>query len=192
MSLGYRVGDATLPPARPAVILHVVNDVGAWGAGFTAALDRRWSAAGADYRAWYAALTGPGDGRRAPCTLGFARLVRLTEAPNARSIWLAHLCAQEGLPGGDRPPPFRPAAFRDALRRLRPRLATLQKQIGAGRGLGDPDAAGAGLTLHAPRLGCGLGGGRWSDVEAALRIVTADWPLFIYDLPVTGRVAGGG
>jgi hypothetical protein len=41
MPIAYRVGDATLPAERPAFIAHVVNDVGAWGAGFSGALGRR-------------------------------------------------------------------------------------------------------------------------------------------------------
>ncbi len=41
-SIGYVVGDATLPVGDdPAVIVHVCNDIGAWGAGFMLALSAR-------------------------------------------------------------------------------------------------------------------------------------------------------
>ena len=45
----YVTGDATDPPHRQAIIAHIVNDCGAWGAGFVLALPGgapdRWDAA---------------------------------------------------------------------------------------------------------------------------------------------------
>lgn len=38
----YRIGDATNPSERPAIILHVVNDQGVWAKGFVAALSKKW------------------------------------------------------------------------------------------------------------------------------------------------------
>lgn len=38
----YRIGDATLPPERPAIILHVVNDQGVWAKGFVQSLSQRF------------------------------------------------------------------------------------------------------------------------------------------------------
>lgn len=39
----YRTGDATCPVGPGSKVLaHVCNDRGAWGAGFTGALSRRW------------------------------------------------------------------------------------------------------------------------------------------------------
>lgn len=38
-------GDATLPQGTgKKLIIHVCNDIGAWGAGFVLALDKRWDA----------------------------------------------------------------------------------------------------------------------------------------------------
>jgi O-acetyl-ADP-ribose deacetylase (regulator of RNase III) len=47
------MGDATLPIHTPAVIAHVVNDQGGWGAGFTGAITRRFGSAPRDrYKIW--------------------------------------------------------------------------------------------------------------------------------------------
>ena len=48
----YVNGDATAPTARPAVIVHICNDIGAWGKGFVMALSARWRSPEAAYRAW--------------------------------------------------------------------------------------------------------------------------------------------
>lgn len=37
-------------PPGPKIIPHICNDVGAWGAGFTAALDKKWPEVGEDFR----------------------------------------------------------------------------------------------------------------------------------------------
>ena len=50
-SITYETGDATRPTEqRPCVLAHVANDVGAWGRGFTAALDRLSEKPRDDYR----------------------------------------------------------------------------------------------------------------------------------------------
>ena len=38
----YLTGDATEPVKKPALIMHVCNDVGGWGRGFVLALSKRW------------------------------------------------------------------------------------------------------------------------------------------------------
>lgn len=43
----YIKGDATYPeritPESIKIIVHIVNDMGAWGAGFVLALNKRWN-----------------------------------------------------------------------------------------------------------------------------------------------------
>lgn len=36
-------------------------------------------------------------------------------------------------------------------------------------------------SLHMPRIGCGIAGGRWADVEPLLAALPV--PVFVYDLP---------
>ena len=47
----YCIGDATAPIQRPAAILHVCNNVGAWGAGFVLAISKKWKLPEQRYRA---------------------------------------------------------------------------------------------------------------------------------------------
>lgn len=42
-------GDATSPIKRPAIIAHVCNDIGAWGAGFVLAVSSKWPFVRDDY-----------------------------------------------------------------------------------------------------------------------------------------------
>jgi len=42
MKLRYLIGDATEPILKPAIICHVVNTIGAWGAGFVIPLGKKY------------------------------------------------------------------------------------------------------------------------------------------------------
>lgn len=49
----YIKGDATKPIGEgPKVIVHICNDIGAWGAGFVMALSSRWEGPEMMYRRW--------------------------------------------------------------------------------------------------------------------------------------------
>ena len=52
MKITYLIGDATAPISTKGdkLILHVCNDVFAWGAGFVLALSRKWDAPEIAYR----------------------------------------------------------------------------------------------------------------------------------------------
>lgn len=51
-TINYVIGDATAPEGDgPKIIVHVCNDIGAWGAGFVMALSRKWEAPEREYRA---------------------------------------------------------------------------------------------------------------------------------------------
>src|SRR3990167_5969973 len=81
----YRIGDAA-NPRPPAVIAHVVNDIGFFGAGFSGAIERRHPWAALHYRAWCAAKLGAPYCARGQC------LISLHD-----SIAVAHLCAMNGV-----------------------------------------------------------------------------------------------
>jgi O-acetyl-ADP-ribose deacetylase (regulator of RNase III) len=124
-SITYTVGDATAPPLLPAVVAHVVNDVGAFGAGFAAALASRWPGARADYLRWYR------DGLQ----LGDVRFWSTGEG-----VTVAHLCAQHGL--GRRNHPLRYDALAQCLTMLgvaarMHQVAVVMPRIGTGLAGGD-------------------------------------------------------
>lgn len=164
----YKIGDATRPVGDGRkVIAHVVNDRGAWGAGFVLALSGRWPAAESYYRRW-----ARRDYRHhSTFKLGAIQLV-----PVATNIYVANLLAQHGIGG---PCPLR----YDALRTCLMTLAEECQKLGA--------------SVHMPRIGCGLGGGTWERVEPILHetLVAAGVPVTVYDLPErtpTHEVGGEG
>lgn len=170
--LHHVVGDATRP-AREAdetvIIAHVVNDVGAWGRGFVVALSSWDDNPERQYRRW---ATG-GFTTDAPFELGRMQLCRF--GPSADRVWVANLVAQRGWRrGGDDPRALDPEALRTCLRRLRNVLPDLSRPTGS------PVP-----RVVMPRIGCGLGGASWVDVEPVIRgeLVTHDVDVTVYSLP---------
>ena len=52
--INYIRGDATQPAGDGnKIIVHVCNDIGAWGKGFVVALSRQWPQPEKDYKQWY-------------------------------------------------------------------------------------------------------------------------------------------
>ena len=50
----YLKGDATNPTHNGnKIIVHICNDIGAWGAGFVLAISKRWKAREKNYKEWY-------------------------------------------------------------------------------------------------------------------------------------------
>ena len=151
----YVRGDATVPSVKGVkVIAHVCNDIGGWGKGFVLALSRRWPEPEAAYRAWHRDRASTDFG------LGAVQLVRVD-----RYVWVANMIGQRGTRTGSKGVPVRYEAIDTALGRL------------AGH------AAGLGASVHMPRIGCGLAGGKWSRVEPLIkeRLVRRGIPVTVYD-----------
>ncbi|GHJ42693.1 Appr-1-p processing protein [Catellatospora sp. TT07R-123] len=130
-------GDATSPQAKgPKVIAHVCNDLGGWGKGFVLAVSKRWPEPERDFRAWHRQRSGNDFG------LGAVRLV-----PVAPDLWVANMVGQRGIRTGSGGPPIR----YDAVERCLAALAGHAERLGA--------------SVHLPRIGCGLAGGKWSQIE---------------------------
>lgn len=98
----YVVGDATEPQVDgPKFIAHVVNTLGAWGAGFVMALSRKWDRPEKEYKKW----TG----------LSWFKLGRAQQVCVAENIWVYNLLAQDGLPSAKRRVVIDYAALESAL-----------------------------------------------------------------------------
>lgn len=53
-NITYTTGDATCPATSGnKIIVHICNDIGAWGKGFVLALSKRWVAPEKQYKEWY-------------------------------------------------------------------------------------------------------------------------------------------
>ncbi|MDH6228850.1 O-acetyl-ADP-ribose deacetylase (regulator of RNase III) [Streptomyces sp. MJP52] len=148
-------GDATDPQAKgPKIIAHVCNDLGGWGKGFVLAISRRWPEPERAYRRWHR------ERARNDFALGAVQLVRVRS-----DIWVANMVGQRGIRTGSGGPPIR----YDALERC---LNTL-----AGHAL-EHEA-----SVHMPRIGCGLAGGRWERVEPIVdgALGARDVAVTVYD-----------
>ncbi len=80
-------------------------------------------------------------------------------------VWVANMIAQRGLRTLAGVPPIRYDALRECLEKLALEALKLQ------------------ATIHMPRIGCGLAGGKWGRVEPLIREVVLNNEVFVYDLP---------
>lgn len=148
-------GDATSPQAKgPKLIAHVCNDIGGWGKGFVLAVSRRWPEPERAYRQWHRGRAGNDFG------LGATQLVQVRP-----DIWVANMVGQHGTRTGSDGPPIRYGAVERCL-------ATL-----AGH------ATRLGASVHMPRIGCGLAGGRWERIEPLIvaELCARDLETTVYD-----------
>ena len=100
---------------------------------------------------------------RGGLTLGTVSLV-----PVEPGIWgVANMIAQRGIRTEDGVPPIRYAALRQCLGILAVEARKLR------------------ATIHMPRIGCGLAGGKWESVEPLIRIAIPTIEVFVYDLSPT-------
>lgn len=153
----YTVGDATKPQAAGnKIIAHVCNDIGAWGKGFVRAVSKLSTAPERAFREWFA-------GRESnDFALGAVQFV--TVSPE---IKVANMIGQHGIRTKNGVPPIRYEAVETALQ-------TVGKK-----------AASENASVHLPRIGCGLAGGEWSEIEPIIerQICALDVLVFVYDLP---------
>lgn len=155
MTLTFVRGDATSPHgAGPKIITHVCNDVGRWGKGFVLALSKRWPQPEEAFRAW--AKDDSGD-----CGLGAVQFVEV-----GPRLWVANLVGQHGLRAGRSGVPIRYEAIEQGLSKVADKALEL------------------GASVHMPRIGCGLAGGRWELVEPIVRRALVDRGVVVtvYDL----------
>ncbi|MEU9859610.1 macro domain-containing protein [Streptomyces sp. NPDC047971] len=152
----YVRGDATAPGGKGVkIIAHVCNDLGGWGKGFVLALSRRWPEPEAAYRRWHR------ERARNDFGLGAAQFV-----PVGPYVWVANLVGQRGIrTGRSTGVPVRYEAIDAALGLL----ADKAEELGA--------------SVHMPRIGCGLAGGKWARVEplVAERLTARGIPVTVYD-----------
>lgn len=156
MGMFYVKGDATqhLGPIRGhRVIVHVCNDAGGWGAGFTGALSRRWSLPENLYRAEYQE--------------GYVRLGHVQFAEVEPKITVANMVAQHGYGVRGNQTGF---LDRDQLRSC---LCAVDVHV---TGLM------ADASIHMPRIGCGLAGDSWENVSPIVETYLWRFPIYVYDL----------
>lgn len=157
----YIKGDATKPIGDgPKVIAHVCNDKGKWGAGFVLAISRCNTEPEDSYRRWYREQVLESRNVGTPFRGGEIQL-----APFAQNTMVCNMIAQEGF-GEDGNPPIRYLWLTSCLIKLRKALYYTP------------------ASIHMPKIGCGLAGGKWELVEPLLEhlLVRHGLPVTVYDL----------
>ncbi|MCZ4513549.1 macro domain-containing protein [Streptomyces sp. ActVer] len=150
----YVRGDATTPLGKGVkLIAHVCNDIGGWGKGFVLALSSRWPEPEAAYRRWHRERAGN------DFALGATQFVKVD-----RYVWVANMIGQRGTRTGSKGVPVRYEAIDKALAPLADKAIEL------------------GASVHMPRIGCGLAGGKWSRVEPLIaeRLITRGIKVTVY------------
>ncbi len=155
LPIQYVRGDATVPQAiGTKIIAHVCNDVGAWGKGFVLALSRRWPEPAQAYKDWYR------DREAKDFALGAVQFVQV-----AADLWIANMVAQHGIRAARGNPPIRYDALEGCLEKVASKAIALK------------------ASVHMPRIGCGLAGGEWSQIEPMLleQLCEQNIPVTVYD-----------
>lgn len=151
----YLKGDATCPQVKGVkIIAHICNDLGGWGKGFVLALSKRWSEPETEYRKWHKDKFYYNN---AFC-LGNIQLIAVD-----KYIFIANMVAQHGMKTGSKGSPIRYDALETCLSKLRRFAIDLQ------------------ASVHMPRIGCGLAGGKWEKIEPIIQKTLSDVDVFIYD-----------
>lgn len=167
MPITYLKGDATCPQtAGTKLIVHVCNDSGGWGAGFVLAISKRWTRPEQMYRRWYnnrEPIMDPEPGQIV-MTSGRFELGETQAVMVKPGLAVINMVAQAGTRTGSKGPPIRYWA--------------LESCLGKVNGYADSFKA----SVHMPRIGCGLAGGKWDLVEPLIVRKLGNVPVFVYDL----------
>lgn len=160
----YLKGDATRPISDGwKIIIHICNDVGGWGAGFVLAVSERWIKPEHAYREWYRTGHYKKNDIHVPFELGFNQTVLVSPE---EKIYVANMIAQQGIRPKNGEPPIR----YEALKRCLNQVAFEAEMINA--------------SIHMPRIGCGLAGGKWEFIEPVIQaeLISKGIDVFVYDL----------
>jgi len=152
--INYQIGDATKPNATGnKIIVHICNDIGAWGAGFVMALSRRWTKPEAEYRKWFK--------ESKDFELGAVQYVQVEN-----DLFVANMIGQRGIISIDSSPPIWYEAVATALTKVAEKAVKLN------------------ASIHMPRIGSGLAGGKWEEIEKIINktLVERGLTVTVYDL----------
>lgn len=155
MKIQYLKGDATSPVGESKkIIVHICNDGGAWGAGFVLALSKKWPSTEDAYRRWHK----DGVHQGTPFELGRVQYVE-TSSPG---ITVVNMIAQGEYTHGV-------AVKYDKLEECLAEVATVASREGS--------------SVHMPRIGCGIAGGKWEEVEPIVErtLVNKGIQVCVYD-----------
>ncbi len=151
----YLKGDATVPQAKGTkVIVHICNNIGGWGKGFVLAISKRWSEPEKSYREWHR------NRAKNDFELGAIQVIQVTDY-----IYIGNMIAQQGIKTGSNGVPIRYEAVRECLEKIAKEAQLLS------------------ASIHMPRIGCGLAGGKWEKIEPIIQetLIQKELDVYVYD-----------
>lgn len=162
MKIIYKQGDAVFPEELGnLVIVQINNDIGAYGAGFSGAVARRWPIVEDAYREWY---------KMDEFGAGEVQFVLVDEVFKyeelEQTVWVANMVAQHKIRSISSVPPIRYDWLENCLDKVAEFCVKNNAQV------------------VAPRIGAGLSGGSWPVIEDILinRLIKKGISVTIYDL----------
>lgn len=155
MMIRYVIGDATeMSKDKSVVLVHCVNDIGAWGAGFSGTLSKMYPITKVYYHYW-----AKGKIANPRFKLGQIQVI-----PINSKFSIVNLIGQQGIRSRENPVPVHYPALHIGLRET----AKEARRLGA--------------EIHCPRLGCGLAGGDWKIVEKIIQEECIGIDVIVYTL----------
>jgi O-acetyl-ADP-ribose deacetylase (regulator of RNase III) len=152
-SINYIKGDATNPHGLGnKLIIHICNDIGAWGKGFVLAISKKWKEPERKYREWYKSQTD--------FELGKVQFVRVEP-----DVFVANMIGQHNIRKANGLAPIRYDSVEECLNKVADFAVENQ------------------TFIHMPRIGCGLAGGNWIEIEKIINrtLIDKDIKVTVYD-----------
>ncbi len=151
----YIKGDATVPQAKGTkIIVHICNNIGGWGKGFVVAISKRWTEPEKAYREWHR------NRAKNDFELGAIQVIQVSN-----DKYVGNIIAQQGIKTGSKGVPIRYEAVKTCLEKI----AIEAQRLDA--------------SIHMPRIGCGLAGGKWTAIEPLIEqtLLTENLDVYVYD-----------
>ncbi|KQT24489.1 Appr-1-p processing protein [Chryseobacterium sp. Leaf405] len=150
----YLKGDATNPQRKGnKIITHICNDIGGWGKGFVLAISKRWKKPENEYRKWFQ------NGEN--FNLGEIQMVEVED-----DLWVCNMIGQHKTANNSKGIlPIRYEAVESCLEKI------------------SVEALKINASIHMPRIGCGLAGGKWKEIEPIIErtLLKNNVEVYVYD-----------
>lgn len=171
MTITYKQGDVTRPEANGTgehYIIHVCNNRGGWGRGVVLAISARWFEPERAYREWFRVQEHP--------IYGTFQLGNIQNIQVEQNLNVINMLAQNGygknntnLHYSSKEPNAKPPLSYEALEQCLTKVANIVRTSES-------------RTIHMPRIGTGLGGASWVQIEPIILRTLGGLDVTVYDL----------
>lgn len=165
MPIQYVKGNATDPQGDGnKLVIHIVNDIGKFGAGFAKAVMNKYPIVREKYIDWF--------NGKIRFALGKNQFVKVKE-----DLWFCNMIAQHGVIGKNNPVPIKYDALRTCIKEVRFFCKSMNP-------MDNTKILRGKWSVFAPRIGSGLAGGKWEIIEQIINeeLIDNGIEVIIYDL----------